>query len=142
MKKMWMEGEVEGEEERWIKERCWEHIFFFFISAIYTMVHSLSIIQVAAHTSTNNNQVYVINPRYRTHDCYVYITVVSITMMSITVMSMHITSMWMLLKFILKAISELKPKLFQQRSQMEVYLEIFPKKSYKNLQWILHYQPC
>ena len=38
-------------------------------------------------------------------------TVMSITMMSITIMSMHITSMCMLLKFILKAISELKPKL-------------------------------
>ena len=46
--------------------------YFFLISAIYTMVHSLSIIQVAAQTSTNNNQVYVINPRYHTHDCYVY----------------------------------------------------------------------
>ena len=87
---MWMEGEVEGEVDEGQMSRT--H-YFFLISAIYTMVHSLSIIQVAAHTSTNNNQVYVINPRYRTHNCYVYITVVSITMMSITVMSMHITSM-------------------------------------------------
>ena len=56
--------------------------------------------------------MYIINLKNHTHDCYVYITVMSITMMSITIMSMHVTSTCMLLKFILKAIFELKPVSF------------------------------